>query len=216
VVPDPGASAGSTRFLREDATWAVPAGGSGPTDPLTTKGDIWCWSTTDDRLPVGTSGHPVIADSLTTTGLNYGDNDVRQAAAPTFAGLTISGTTVTINGAALVFPGANAAGQLTNDGAGNLSWVAAAGVAGSDTYVQFNDGGVFGADSGFTYDKVTGTLTVTAGPILGFYVRETGGGFGSASAGTGFTTLGTLIGRMPIFDASGGFLGYFPIYDDIT
>jgi len=29
VVPDPGATAGSTRFLREDGTWAVPAGGSG-------------------------------------------------------------------------------------------------------------------------------------------------------------------------------------------
>lgn len=29
LVPDPGASAGTTKFLREDATWAVPAGGGG-------------------------------------------------------------------------------------------------------------------------------------------------------------------------------------------
>lgn len=29
LVPDPGATAGSTRFLREDGTWSVPAGGSG-------------------------------------------------------------------------------------------------------------------------------------------------------------------------------------------
>lgn len=29
IVPDPGATAGVTRFLREDAVWAVPAGGSG-------------------------------------------------------------------------------------------------------------------------------------------------------------------------------------------
>lgn len=28
AVPDPGAAAGTTRFLREDATWQVPAGGS--------------------------------------------------------------------------------------------------------------------------------------------------------------------------------------------
>lgn len=28
-VPDPGATAGATKFLREDATWAVPAGGGG-------------------------------------------------------------------------------------------------------------------------------------------------------------------------------------------
>jgi hypothetical protein len=30
---------------------------------------------------------------------------------------------------------------------------------GSSTYVQFNDGGAFGGDSGLTYDRVTDTLT---------------------------------------------------------
>lgn len=30
-VPDPGASSGTTKFLREDATWAVPPGGAGVT-----------------------------------------------------------------------------------------------------------------------------------------------------------------------------------------
>lgn len=29
IVPDPGVSAGTTKFLREDATWQVPAGGGG-------------------------------------------------------------------------------------------------------------------------------------------------------------------------------------------
>ena len=29
AVPDPGATAGTTRFLREDGSWAVPAGGQG-------------------------------------------------------------------------------------------------------------------------------------------------------------------------------------------
>lgn len=29
IVPDPGATAGTTHFLREDGTWAVPAGGGG-------------------------------------------------------------------------------------------------------------------------------------------------------------------------------------------
>lgn len=33
---------------------------------------------------------------------------------------------------------------------------------GSDTNVQFNDGGVFGGDAGLTYDKTTDTLTVAA------------------------------------------------------
>lgn len=34
VVPDPGATAGTTHFLREDATWAVPAGGGGGVSSL--------------------------------------------------------------------------------------------------------------------------------------------------------------------------------------
>jgi len=34
------------------------------------------------------------------------------------------------------------------------------GVGGSDTYVQFNDGGVFGGDADLTYDKTTNTLSV--------------------------------------------------------
>lgn len=36
--------------------------------------------------------------------------------------------------------------------------------AGSDTQVQFNDGGTMGADAGLTYNKTTDTLTV-AGPV---------------------------------------------------
>jgi hypothetical protein len=33
IVPDPGSTAGTTKFLREDATWAVPAGGGGGGTP---------------------------------------------------------------------------------------------------------------------------------------------------------------------------------------
>lgn len=33
LAPDPGATAGTTKFLREDATWAVPAGGGGGSSP---------------------------------------------------------------------------------------------------------------------------------------------------------------------------------------
>ena len=38
--------------------------------------------------------------------------------------------------------------------------VTASTAAGSDTYVQFNDGGVMGGDSGFTFNKTTDELTV--------------------------------------------------------
>ena len=56
---------------------------------------------------------------------------------------------------------------LQTDGAGNLSWTAQTGggggngsPGGSNTQIQFNDAGSFGGDPGFTYDKVTNTLTV--------------------------------------------------------
>jgi len=40
-------------------------------DPLTTKGDLYTFSTTDDRLAVGANGETLVADSSTSTGLRY-------------------------------------------------------------------------------------------------------------------------------------------------
>ena len=58
---------------------------------------------------------------------------------------------------------------LTADGAGGAAWEAAAGgggtPGGTDTQVQFNDGGAFGGDSGFTFDKTNNTLNVTGATI---------------------------------------------------
>lgn len=55
---------------------------------------------------------------------------------------------------------------LQTDGAGNLSWAAVsngggnATPGGANTQVQFNDGGSFGGNAGFTYNKSTTILTV--------------------------------------------------------
>lgn len=56
---------------------------------------------------------------------------------------------------------------LQTDGSGNLSWTAQTGggggngsPGGANTQIQFNDAGSFGGDSGFTYNKLTNTLTV--------------------------------------------------------
>jgi hypothetical protein len=49
----------------------VAVGGGGLTSPLTTKGDIWVYGTGDTRLPVGTNGHTLVADSAAATGLAY-------------------------------------------------------------------------------------------------------------------------------------------------
>jgi hypothetical protein len=43
----------------------------GATSPLTTKGDLYTFGTSDTRLAVGTNGHTLVADSATATGLKW-------------------------------------------------------------------------------------------------------------------------------------------------
>lgn len=67
----------------------------------------------------------------------------------------------------LTLPAAQGAANsfLRNDGSGGLTWVSGTttNAAGSDTHVQFNDGGTaFGGSANFTFNKTTPQLTVAA------------------------------------------------------
>jgi hypothetical protein len=57
-------------------------------------------------------------------------------------------------------------GSFSGDGSGLTGITSTASPAGSDTNVQFNDGGSTGADSNFTFDKTTDSLFV-AGAVSG-------------------------------------------------
>ena len=46
--------------------------GGGLTSPLTTKGDVWGYDVTDDRIPIGTNGQVLTADSAQALGLKWG------------------------------------------------------------------------------------------------------------------------------------------------
>ena len=124
-----------------------------PPSVISTKGDLWGFSTKDLPLPVGTDGKVVTADSTTALGLAY------------------------------------------KTPASGLP-------AGSDTQVQFNDGGVFGASSKFTYDKTNVILVVgEQGVALGIIkLKGTGSGnnagtiYGGTSNNASLRLLGTTAG----------------------
>jgi hypothetical protein len=49
------------------------SGGGGLTSPLTTKGDLWGFTTVNARVPVGTPGQVLSADPLSATGVSWVD-----------------------------------------------------------------------------------------------------------------------------------------------
>jgi hypothetical protein len=59
----------STEYYSGSAWVAI--GGGGLSSPLTTKGDVWGYSTTNARVPVGTNGQVLTADSTAATGVAW-------------------------------------------------------------------------------------------------------------------------------------------------
>ncbi len=82
--------------------------GGGGASPLTTKGDLYTYSTTDDRLGVGADGTVLVADSIEPTGLKWtvpaGGGDVVKVGTPVDTQLGVWTGDGTIEGdAALTF-----------------------------------------------------------------------------------------------------------------
>jgi len=86
IVPDPGATAGTTKFLREDATWVVPAGGGGGSpggsdtqvqfnDGGSFGGDAgMTYDKTNDRLLMAATSNVALACGSTAIGIGYDGN----------------------------------------------------------------------------------------------------------------------------------------------
>jgi hypothetical protein len=67
----PGTAPVNGQFLKTDASGNLSWGAAGSSSPLTTKGDVYTYGTADARLPVGTNGQALIANSSTATGLEW-------------------------------------------------------------------------------------------------------------------------------------------------
>jgi hypothetical protein len=78
---------------------------------------------------------------------------------------------------------------LKTNGSGTLAWVAQPTPGGSDTQVQFNDGGSFGGNSAFTFNKITGNVVITGNLV-------TGSGTGGNISGLNYVTANYLTGTL--------------------
>ena len=144
AVPDPGATAGTTRYLREDATWAVPAGGSVTTQMSITSDASGLKLVNDTASPANStiygtnsigSGRgwytlPVLIGAQTTNSVFAGPS-AGPAAVPSFRALVVNDMPTLSPNPAGTFTNAN----ITVDAHGHITSASSGAAGGGVTSV---------------------------------------------------------------------------------
>jgi hypothetical protein len=156
----------------------------GGTSPLTTKGDLYGYSTTGARVAVGTNGQVLTADSTAATGVAW-------ATAASGGGLTLITETVASANSSIDF--SSISGSYTDL---SLQWDGIYHSAtGSNFSVRFN------SDSGANYNWIEGFMEGTAPVGPGVY--------GSAGTSSGDAMFGNQGGSTTGYQTCGGTLTVF-------
>jgi microcystin-dependent protein len=115
---------------------------------------------------VGSNSVVIGNDSITKTVLK---GNIGIGTTTPYTDLTVNGDVAITGGLYDSSASSGTNGYVLQTTGTGISWVATSSLGissapgGSNTQVQFNDGGSFGGDSGFTYNKTTDTLSVNGG-----------------------------------------------------
>jgi hypothetical protein len=147
IVPDPGATAGATRYLREDGNWAAPAGGSGGSGTVTSfaVGTWPGWLT------------PSVTNAGTTPTLAVAASAIPNSALASSA-TTVNGQSCALGGSCTITVGSSAFSSVTSG-----SNTTAAMVVGTGGALSASGTGTIAATS-VPFTGVTGTASVAQLP----------------------------------------------------